>query len=124
VLERLRQAGVRLSVSTNKPRALSTAILEGLGLAGHFVAVVGGDSLPTRKPDPASVRVLADRVGVALAETLLVGDSTVDVATARSAGVPVCVVTWGLTRRAALEAASPDYVVDRPEEILPLVARC
>ncbi|MEW6272084.1 MAG: phosphoglycolate phosphatase [Thermodesulfobacteriota bacterium] len=120
LLERLHAAGVLLSVSTNKPQALSMQILADLGLAEHFAAVIGGDSLPRRKPDPACVRLLVERAKVPLEETLLVGDSLIDVATARAASVPVCAVAWGVTARATLEAAGPDYLVERPDEIVAL----
>jgi len=121
LLASLRRSGVVLSVSTNKPHALSLAVLRGLGLERSFFDVIGGDSLPAHKPDPASVFHLAARAQRSLDETLVVGDSPVDVATARAAGVGVCAVTWGLTPRAALTAAAPDYLVDRPEDIFDLV---
>src|SRR5690606_26644588 len=96
LLERLRAADVRLSVLTNKPRGFAARILDGLGLASRFGAVLGGDSLPTRKPDPAGLRRLIDDAGVPVEETLVVGDSLVDVETARNAKVAVCAVSWGL----------------------------
>jgi phosphoglycolate phosphatase len=119
-LARLRAAGVALSIATNKPRALAVAIGEGLGFAHEFVAVLGGDSLPTHKPDPAIVHALVEQVGVPREQTLLVGDSPVDVATARAAGVAVCAVTWGLTPPDVLLATRPDFAVDRPEQLLGL----
>lgn len=118
---RLRAAGVVLSIATNKPHAMALAILAGLDLGDAFAAVLGGDSLAAHKPDPEIVRELLRRTGTAAASTLLVGDSLVDVATARAAGVPVCAVTWGLTAAATLRDAAPDHVVDAPEELLRLV---
>lgn len=118
VLERLAGAGLRLSVATNKPELLSRRILRGLGLEQRFFALIGGDTLPTRKPDPAGVALLVRRSGVALGETLVVGDSPIDVATARAAGAAVCAVTWGLTDRPTLVAAEPDFVVDRAQDLL------
>ena len=116
----LSEHGVVLSVATNKPEAMARAIVDGLGIADAFCEVLGGDSVPAHKPDPAIVHALARRAGIAARDTLLVGDSPVDVATARAAGVAVCAVTWGLTAAGALRAAAPDRLIDRPEELLQL----
>lgn len=120
-LLRLRAAGVVLSVATNKPEAMARAILAGLGIAQLFVEVLGGDSVPVHKPDPAIVHALARRAGIPAGDTLLVGDSPVDVATARAAGIAVCAVTWGLTTEAVLRGAAPDALITRPDE-LPAIA--
>ena len=112
--------GVTLSVLTNKPVAMSRAILEGLGLADRFLDVVGGDSLPVRKPDPAGVEYLRARTGTALAHMLLVGDSGVDVRTARAAGIAFCGVRWGLAPD-SLRAAGAEQIVDCPAELVTLV---
>lgn len=122
VLQRLREAGVVLTVATNKPAALAHDILAGLGLAASFAALVGGDSLPTRKPDPAPVHALAERTGVPLDATLLVGDSLVDLETARAARVRSCAVGWGLTPRETLLAAGPDHFAAEPSDLLAIVA--
>lgn len=89
--------GVSASVLTNKPVELSCRILEGLGVLGQFVDVVGGDSLAVRKPHPDGVRYLLRRAEVGADGALLVGDSVIDAATARAAGVRFCGVTWGFT---------------------------
>lgn len=110
--------GRTLSIATNKPEAFARAIVAGLGLEAAFFAILGGDSLPTRKPDPAVVHELVRRSGVPAEQTLLVGDSLVDVATARGAGVAVCAVSWGLTPAASLREAHPDFCVERAAELL------
>ena len=120
LLRALAADGVVQSVATNKPEAMARAILHGLGVAQVFVDVVGGDSVPNHKPDPAMLHALAARTGMGPRDTLLVGDSPVDVATARAAGVAVCAVTWGLTPTAVLRDAVPDYLIDRPDELLPI----
>jgi phosphoglycolate phosphatase len=84
-----------LAVLTNKPEDLSRAVLAGLGLLEHFRALVGGDSLSRRKPDPAGLLLLAERLGAPPEDTLLVGDSAIDAATARAAGARFALVTWG-----------------------------
>jgi phosphoglycolate phosphatase len=103
-------------VVTNKPEAFSRTILDRLGVARLFRAIVGGDSLPVRKPDPAIVaRVLAAVGGT---RAWIVGDSGTDVATAKAARIPVVAVTYGYHKPGELDGA--DWVVDRFEAIAPL----
>lgn len=80
---------------TNKPIAATRALLDHLGWADRFAVVLGGDSLPTRKPDPASLLAAADALGVAPAQAVFVGDSDVDEATAAAAGTRFVGVAWG-----------------------------
>ena len=119
-LTALAARGVALSVLTNKPVGFSRTILEGLGLARRFVDVIGGDSLPTRKPEPAGVEHLRARTGTARERMLLVGDSPVDVNTAHAAGIAFCGVAWGIVPE-ALRAAHPERVIDTPAELLTLL---
>lgn len=109
LLEVVQGCGVHLSVLTNKPEWPAKAILSGLGLASSLVAVVGGDTLPQRKPDPSGVYALQQETGCPLNETLLVGDSDVDVQTGRAAGVATCGVEWGFGRPASAE---PTYLAE------------
>lgn len=119
LLEALRERGARLGLATNKPEAFSRTILDGLGLTPHFHAILGGDSLPERKPHPMCVDVLRRRAGAPPRErTLFVGDSRVDVLTARNAGVPVCAVTYGLEDPEVLAAHAPDFTAASPAAIL------
>lgn len=99
-----------LAVLTNKPERLAIRVLAGLGLAGRFQVVVGGDSLPVRKPDPATLLLVAGRLRVPAARLPLVGDSRVDLATARGAGAPVIAVTWGYGRLTAEDLAGANGV--------------
>src|SRR5215207_7458443 len=100
-LESLRQRGLRLAVVTNKPHAATMRILGALDLARFFDAVVGGDTLGRRKPDPAPLLHAMRALDAAPAETLMVGDNHHDVAAARAAGVPVAVVAYGYARKPA-----------------------
>jgi phosphoglycolate phosphatase len=84
-----------LAVLTNKPRVLSVRVLQGLGLAQFFGQVLGGDGPHARKPDPEGVVQLMEYFEVGAAETLLVGDSAIDLRTARAAGVAVALVRYG-----------------------------
>jgi phosphoglycolate phosphatase len=120
VLEALAARDIVLSVLTNKPEAMSRAILAGLGLAPLFLAVLGGDSLPTRKPDPAGVEWLLAAGGTRRDALLLVGDSGVDVRTARAAAVDFCGVSWGLTPE-GMWAERPERVIEVASELLAIV---
>lgn len=112
--------GIALSVLTNKPIALTHAILDGLALTPRFVGVIGGDSLPVRKPDPAGLDHLRGLTGTPREQTLLVGDSGIDLATARAGGVSFCGVAWGLAPEALL-AAAPERIVRDAAELLTVI---
>ena len=119
-LDHLRAAGHRLAVCTNKPVAMSEALLEALGWTGRFVANVGGDSLPVRKPDPAHLHETIARAGGGRAA--FVGDSIVDVATARAAMVPIITVSFGFADRPASELGG-DILIHHYDELLPALRR-
>jgi phosphoglycolate phosphatase len=111
----------RLAVLSNKPHDLTVVIVERL-LPGRFAVVAGArDGVPL-KPDPAAGRTLAAELGVAPAECALVGDSAIDVAAARAAGMRAVAVTWGLRPRAELVDAGPDDLVDAPAELLTILS--
>lgn len=120
MLAALAARGTTLSVLSNKPEAMSRAILDGLGLSSHFVAVLGGDSLPARKPDPAGVKYLCALTGVPADRVLIVGDSLVDLRTAEAAGVVFCGVAWGFASE-ALRAAMSERLIEHPRELLAVV---
>jgi len=107
-----------LALLSNKGEALSRKILDGLGLTSFFREILGGDSLPTRKPDPAGLRLLADRLGLPVERLLLVGDTWVDAETARNAGCPFALVEWGFPRPPKLEEIQADLRVARAEELV------
>jgi phosphoglycolate phosphatase-like HAD superfamily hydrolase len=104
-----------VALLSNKGEKASRRILEGLGLAPHFRLILGGDSLPTRKPDPAGLRLAAGRLGVPVEELMLIGDTRIDGETARAAGALFGLVEWGFPpsrarryrRRPAGEGACP-----------------
>lgn len=88
-------AGYPKAVLTNKPTKASTQILEGLGLMEFFVAVYGGDSFERKKPDPAGALHILKELSVPAEQAAMVGDSEVDIQTARNAGMPAIAVTYG-----------------------------
>lgn len=121
-VERLGAAGKQMAVLSNKPEKMSRAIIEGLGVGRHFFRVYGGNSFEFKKPNPIGVERLMAESGVGRAETMVVGDSSVDVATARNAGVACCGVTYGFQPE-TLKDPSPDLLVDRMEELADWVLR-
>lgn len=116
ILKEVRSYGITLSILTNKPEAPSRSILSGLGVESYFTAIIGGDTLSVRKPDPQGVIHLQQLTGIPLAQTLLVGDSRIDVETGRAAEVMTCGVTWGFGTQGLL-TTPPEFVVDSVEEL-------
>ena len=106
-------------VLSNKPVKPSRAIVEALGLAEFFCRVYGGNSFPTKKPDPHGVRVILRESQVGAEEALIVGDSSIDVITGRNAGLWTCGVTYGFAPH-SLGEVPPDVLVDRPGELTEL----
>lgn len=119
-LDQFHTAGVAMAVLTNKPVRFSVSMIEGLGLDLHFFRIYGGNSFEQKKPHPAGVHALMAEAGVAAAHTLIVGDSAVDVLTARNAGVSSCGVPWGIQPE-TFEHARPDAMVQDLRDLVPLV---
>jgi phosphoglycolate phosphatase len=105
-----------MAVLSNKPVNPSRDIVRALGLNEFFVRVYGGNSFATKKPDPLGVLTLLQETGVGAAETLIVGDSSVDVLTGRNGGLWTCGVTYGFAPR-SLEEVAPDVAVETPWEL-------
>jgi phosphoglycolate phosphatase len=105
-----------MAVLTNKPVKFSVAILEGLGIAHYFNSVYGGNSFATKKPDPQGMLVLLREMGAAPPEGMMVGDSDVDVRTARNSGCWSCGVSYGLGFD-GMRAHPPDIMVDSLTEL-------
>jgi phosphoglycolate phosphatase len=115
-LEALKAAGARLAVCTNKPTALSNALLQALDMARLFEAVVGPDSAPAAKPDPRHLEAAVRAAGGELSRALLVGDAATDAGAARAAKVPLILVTFGYTETPAAELA-PDILIDHFDQL-------
>lgn len=109
-------AGRKLAVLTNKPVRVSRDILSGLGLSGSFFQVYGGNSFETKKPDPLGANTLLKEARVAAHEAVMIGDSQVDILTARNAGLWSVGVTYGFAPK-SLEVVVPDVLVDTPAEL-------
>jgi phosphoglycolate phosphatase len=109
-------AALQMAVLTNKPVRFSRMILEGLGLSRYFAYVYGGNSFERKKPDPVGVEVLLRDFGRTPQEALMVGDSEIDILTARNAGIWACGVTYGLGSH-HLAQHPPDLLVNNLEEL-------
>jgi len=105
-----------LAVLTNKPVKISRDIIVALGLGKHFEHIYGGDSFPTKKPDPHGLLTIVEQAQTSPAAAWMVGDSEVDIQTARNAGVRSCGVTWGF-HPDECKAENPDALVDRPDQL-------
>lgn len=110
--------GMPMAVYTNKPVRVSRSIIQGLGMGDHFRVVYGGNSFERKKPDPMGVDWILREFGAAPPQVMIVGDSEVDVQTARNAGTWVCGVTYGFGSHRFTEFP-PDLLVDSLTELLP-----
>jgi phosphoglycolate phosphatase len=110
-------AGRPMAVLTNKPERYVGPILEGLGVAAHFGVAIGGDGHVVPKPAAAPVHEILSRYRAERSRTVMVGDSPVDVETGRLGGVLTCAFTGGFRLREELEAAAPDFMIDRMEQL-------
>jgi phosphoglycolate phosphatase len=121
-LAALKTGGVAMAVLTNKPVRFSRDLIAGLGLKDYFFQIYGGNSFEQKKPHPYGVHKLVEEAGAELDSTWMVGDSAVDVLTARNAGIRCCGVTFGL-QPDSLRDNPPDLLVDDlrdfPPHILP-----
>jgi phosphoglycolate phosphatase len=111
-----RNGDMSMCVLSNKPVVPSRAIVDALGLGQYFFQVYGGNSFHTKKPDPAGAQALLQEAGCRPEEALIVGDSHVDVLTARNAGTYCLGVSYGFAPHTFVEAP-PDVLVESPEEI-------
>lgn len=107
----LRAAGVKLVVMTNKEGRYTQTVLDAHQMAPHFDLVISGDTYPVKKPNPLGIEACLKQLGATRERTLFVGDSSIDVATARAGGIAVWVVPYGYNMGEAIEACHPDRVI-------------
>jgi phosphoglycolate phosphatase len=106
----------RMAVLTNKPVHPSRAIVHALGVAAHFPIIYGGNSFSTKKPDPLGLQTIMQEIGAQPEETLMIGDSAVDILTGHNARTWTVGVTYGFAPHTLAEA-EPDITVDSPAEL-------
>jgi phosphoglycolate phosphatase len=121
-LDELKHGGARLAVCTNKPTGLSLMLLEALGLAARFAAIIGPDTAPAAKPDPRHLLSAIAQAGGSAGRSLMVGDSATDADAARAAGVPLILVSFGYTETPARELG-PDILIDSFDDLTAACAR-
>lgn len=115
-VDRLRGAGFAVAICTNKPARLAEVLMHRLGFRDVFGALVGADTLPLRKPDPAPLREAIARIGGSTGRAALVGDTVTDRETARAAGLPAILVTFGPTG-GAVAALGPEGLLEHYDHI-------
>jgi len=121
VLQHFCRSGVRLGVCTNKPEKISRQILSAFGIADYFEIVVGGDSTTRKKPDPLPLQACLEKLAAAPNDCILIGDSDIDVATARAAELPVGIVSFGYSRQ-SVSTLGADLLIDRYSSLPGLIA--
>ncbi len=109
----------QMAVLTNKPVLPARAIVSALGLSDFFVNVYGGNSFTTKKPDPLGINTLLRETGRHTSDSIIIGDSSVDIVTGRNAGIWTCGVTYGFAPQ-TLGIAPPDVLIDEPQELAEL----
>lgn len=117
LVDAMRRRGIALAVLSNKPHEMTDRIVRALWPDNPFGVIQGYTIESARKPDPAHALRICERLGVAPADTLLIGDTPTDVETARRAGAGIIGVTWGFRTRDELHHAGCGMIVDRPDEI-------
>ena len=121
-IEVLWRQGRSLAICTNKPEGLAVELVRRLGVTGLFGALVGADTLPTRKPDPAPYLAAVARAGGDAARSMLVGDTETDRKTGLAAGVPVALVTFG-PDGAGVARLEPEALLDHFDQLPALAER-
>jgi phosphoglycolate phosphatase len=121
-LQLLKERGHTLAVLTNKPVKISRDVLAGLKVAGHFHEIYGGDSFESKKPDPVGIQTLIYETTIAPDQTTMIGDTDVDIRTARNAGVHACGVMWGF-KPETLQDPKPDLLIDTTAELADALTR-
>ncbi|SOC10445.1 HAD-IA family hydrolase [Rhodobacter maris] len=118
----LRTAGYRTAICTNKPEALAVSLLDALGVSSLFDALIGADTLPTRKPDPAPYLAAVERAGGTVAHSVMIGDTETDRVTARAVGVPCILVGFG-PEGAAISRLAPEAMLESYADLPGCVGR-
>jgi phosphoglycolate phosphatase len=119
-LDELQATGTKMAILTNKPVNISRSIVDGLGASSYFFRIYGGNSFEQKKPHPIGVEALLEEARAAREKTMLVGDSSVDIRTARSAGIACVGCTWGFQPE-SLVTDPPDWLIEQMGELPAIV---
>jgi len=111
-------SGCRKAVVSNKSAELSVQVLTNLGLARFFEMVMGSDSVSETKPSPLPLLTVMERLEAGARESVIVGDSEMDMRAGRNAGIPTCAVTWGFRSREVLKQFHPDFMANHPLDLI------
>ena len=117
-LNALKEKRYRLAIVTNKPFAFVEPILEGLGLNGLFEVILGGDSLPLKKPDPAPLLHVCKKLGISVGKCVMVGDSKNDILAANACAMQSVGVTYGYNYGESIAVYDPDVIIDNFGDLL------
>ena len=106
------------AVVTNKPHGFSVKILESLGISQHFSLIVGGDSLPERKPSPIPLLFAVENLVISAEESLMIGDSWVDIQAGKNANIKTCGCIYGFRGKAEVENAGADFLIEKFSDLI------
>lgn len=121
-LRQLKSMGFRVACVTNKAAAFTEPLLKDMGIYHLFELVVSGDTTPKKKPDPMPLLYAAEKLAIAPADCLMVGDSSNDVSAARSAGFQIVCVPYGYNHGKDIRASKPDAVINTLDELPGMLA--
>ena len=116
-LAEFRSRGYRMAIATSRGSRSLQMLLERMGVAEHFCASAASDTVSRHKPEPEPALYVLEKMGGKAEESLVIGDTTFDIQMGQAAGCRTCGVTWGNQDRAQLQAASPDWILDRIEAL-------
>lgn len=121
MLRELKKAEILITIASSKRRHLIDNVLDHLALAGYFSMVVGASEVTKHKPDPESVHITVEKLGINPADAVVIGDSSFDLDMARNAGVDAIGVTTGIHTREHLSKSEPKHIVSGLQEVTPLI---
>lgn len=123
-IHKLKSSGIRLAVATNKPQDFARKIVDALLPDVEFISVLGGCSERPKKPDTAIIREILERPPIEDNQVFMIGDSNVDIQTAKNSGIISIGCIWGFRGREELESEGADYIAETPGDIAKIILEC
>lgn len=124
IIHKLGSFGIRLAVATNKPQDFARKIVDALLPDVEFISVLGGCSERPKKPDTAIIREILERLPIEDNQVFMIGDSNVDIQTAKNSGIISIGCIWGFRGREELESEGADYIAETPGDIAKIILEC